>query len=173
MKKTRRIALLGLLVAVCFVLSYIEFLIPFTSLGVPGIKIGLANVCVMAALWLLGPVDAAAVNLARIFLSWLVFGSFTGFLYSLAGGALSLALMILLKKSGRFSPVGISAAAGAAHNCGQLFVAAVLTNTAALWYYLPVLLLCGLAAGAVNGIILTALLSRLHRGEGTDNVEKS
>lgn len=170
MKKSRKIALLGLLIALCFGLSYIEFLIPFTALGVPGIKLGLANLCVMAALYLMGLKEAASVNLIRIILSWLIFGSFAGFLYSLAGGVLSLALMALLKKSGAFSPVGVSAAGGAAHNLGQLAVAMFLTEAGALWYYLPVLLISGVLTGAVNGIVLTAVLSRLkHREERTGN----
>ena len=161
MKKTRKIALFGLLTALCFGLSYIEFLIPFTSLGVPGIKMGLANLCVMAALYLAGLPEAAAVSLIRIILSWLIFGSFSGFLYSLAGGVLSLGLMAVLKKCELFSPVGVSAAGGAAHNVGQIAVAMILTETPALWYYLPILLLSGVAAGAVNGIILTVILARL------------
>ena len=161
MIKSRKIALLGLLTALCFGLSYIEFLIPFTALGVPGIKLGLANLCVMAALYLWGLPEAAAISLIRIILSWLIFGSFTGLLYSLAGGVLSLAVMVILKKTGVFSPIGVSAAGGAMHNVGQLAVAMFLTEASALWYYLSVLLLYGVAAGAVNGIILTALLSRL------------
>lgn len=161
MDKSRKIALLGLLTALCFGLSYIEFLIPFTALGVPGIKLGLANLCVMAALYLWGLREAAAVNLIRIILSWLIFGSFAGLLYSLAGGVLSLGTMVLLKKTGAFSPIGVSAAGGAVHNIGQLIVAMFLTEAGALWYYLPVLLISGTAAGAVNGIVLTALLSRL------------
>lgn len=160
MTKTRKIALLGLLTALCFGLSYIEFLIPFTAFGVPGIKVGLANVCVMAALYLLGIKEAAAVNIIRIVLSWLIFGSFSGFLYSLAGGFLSLAVMVALRKTGRFSPVGVSAAGGAVHNIGQLAVAAFLTEADALWYYLPILLVSGVTAGVINGFILTAILSR-------------
>ena len=108
-EKTRRIALLGLLAALCFGLSYVELMLPALPVGVPGIKAGLANICVVAALYLLGAREAAAVNLIRIALNWLLFGSFTGLLYSLAGGALSFAAMLLLKKSGAFSPIGVSA----------------------------------------------------------------
>ncbi len=159
--KTRRIALLGLLTALCFGLSYLELMLPALSVGVPGIKAGLANICVVAALYLLGPWEAAAVNLARILLNWLLFGSFTGLLYSLAGGALSFGVMIVLKKSGAFSPVGVSAAGGAAHNIGQLGVAALMTGTPALMLYLPVLLTFGTAAGALNGLIFTAVQKRI------------
>ena len=160
-EKTRRIALLGLLAALCFGLSYIELMLPALPVGVPGIKAGLANICVVAALYLLGAREAAAVNLIRIALNWLLFGSFTGLLYSLAGGALSFAAMLLLKKSGAFSPIGVSALGGAAHNIGQICVAALLTGTPALMFYLPALLIFGTAAGALNGLIFTAIQSRL------------
>ena len=170
MRKTRKIAVLGLLTALCFALSYIEFLIPFSALGIPGLKLGLANICVMAALYTMGLREAAGINLIRILLSWFIFGSFTGLLYSLAGGVLSLATMTLLKKSGLFSPVGVSAAGGAMHDVGQVAVAAFLTEAGAIWYYLPILLICGVAAGAVNGIVLTAVLSRQgRREERTEN----
>lgn len=163
MPLTRRLAYCGVLTALCFGLSYIEFLIPFTALGIPGLKLGLANLCVMAALYKLGAAEAAGINLVRIILSWLIFGSFTGLIYSLFGGVLSFLCMFLLKKTGRFSAVGVSAAAGACHNIGQLAAAALLTDAAAVWYYLPVLLAVGTAAGAINGIILEAVLKRTDR----------
>lgn len=160
MKKSRKIAVIGILAALCFGLSYLEFLLPFSMLGVPGIKVGLANICVLAALYIYGLPEAAGVNLVRIVLSWLIFGSFTGLLYSLAGAVLSLTLMTVLKKSGKFSPVGVSAVGGAAHNIGQIAVAAFLTDASALWYYLPILLAAGTAAGGFNGIVLRIVLSR-------------
>ena len=165
---TEKIALLGLLTALCFGLSYIEFLIPFSALGIPGIKLGLANICVTAALYAVGTKEAAAINLIRIILSWLIFGSFTGLIYSLAGGALSFAGSVALKKSARFSPIGVSAAAGALHNIGQLAAAMILTDASALMYYIPVLIVCGLFAGAINGFIVSAILSRVgvnYKGE--------
>lgn len=174
MLKSRKIASIGILAALCFGLSYLEFLLPYSMLGVPGIKVGLANICVLAALYLFGLPEAAGINLVRIVLSWLIFGSFTGLLYSLAGAVLSLALMTVLKKSGRFSTVGVSAAGGAAHNVAQLAVAALLTGAAALWYYLPILLAAGTAAGVFNGIVLRIVLSRIgaDRDKISDNKVK-
>lgn len=168
MPKTRRLAMCGLLTALCFALSYIEFLIPFTSLGVPGIKLGLANICVMAALYTVGTKEAAGINLVRIILSWLIFGSFAGFIYSLCGGILSFVGIVILKKTDRFSTVGVSAAAGVLHNIGQLAAAAVLTGSSAVWYYLPVLLFAGTVAGAVNGAVLAVVLRRLKRKDTSD-----
>ena len=166
MIRSRKIALIGILAALCFGLSYLEFLLPYSMLGVPGIKVGLANICVLAALYIFGLSEAAGVSLVRIILSWLIFGSFTGLLYSLAGAVLSLALMTILKKSGKFSVIGVSAAGGAAHNVAQLAVAALLTDAAALWYYLPILLAAGTAAGVFNGMVLQLVLSRTGSGRG-------
>lgn len=160
MASTRKIAALGLLTALCFGLSYIEFLLPFTEIGIPGVKLGCANICVMAALYIYGLREAAAINAARILLSWLFFGSFTGLVYSLCGGILSLLGMALLKKIDIFSPVGVSAAGGVLHNLGQILAAAALLGTAVLGY-LPVLVLCGTLFGAVNGALLRVLLRRI------------
>ncbi len=161
MPKTRKIAVLGLLTALCFALSYAEFLLPAPAAGLPGIKLGLANICVLAALYLFGFWEAAAVNLARIVLSWLIFGSFSGFLYSLAGGILSILTMGLLKKSGKFSPIGVSAAGGSVHNLGQLAVAGLMTDASVIWYYGPVLLVVGCLSGILNGAIAAVILKRV------------
>lgn len=146
--------------ALCFGLSYLEFVIPLSP-GVPGIKLGLANVCVTAALYLFGLPMAAGINFARMVLSWLIFGSFSGFLYSLAGGALSLAAMALIKRAGKCTPIGVSAAGGAVHNMGQLLVARLMTGTGAVVYYAPILLISGGAAGAVCGAVAFRIISRL------------
>lgn len=132
-------------------------------MGVPGIKLGLANICVLTALYMFGFLEAAAVNLVRIVLSWLIFGSFSGFLYSLAGGALSVVTMELMKKSGRFSPVGVSMAGGSVHNIGQLAVAGLMTDVSVIWYYGPILIVIGGAAGAISGIAASAVLNRLNK----------
>lgn len=160
MKKSRKVAVIGLLTALCLVLSYIEFLLPIAPLGIPGIKIGLANICVIFALYRFGLPEAAGINLMRIVLCWLIFGNFLSLLYSLAGAFLSIITMTLLKSTKKFTPLGVSAAGGASHNLAQLSVAAVFTDVGAVWYYFPVLLISGTVAGAVNGFILKILLKR-------------
>lgn len=160
MATTRKIAVLGLLTALCFGLSYIEFLIPFTSVGIPGLKLGCANICVMVALYIYGWREAAAINAARILLSWLFFGSFAGLIYSFCGGALSLLGMVMLKKIDIFSCIGVSAAGGVLHNLGQIFAAAVLLGRA-VFGYLPMLIFFGALFGALNGALLNAVLKRV------------
>ena len=150
--RTKRIALLGLLVALAMILSYLESLLP-PFVAVPGIKLGLTNVVVLVALLTLDAGVAFGVNVVRIVLVGITFGNLSAMLYALAGGLLSFLVMFLLKKSRRFGPVGISAAGGVAHNFGQILVAMFVLETDKLIYYLPVLCISGTVAGVAVGIL--------------------
>ncbi len=158
----REIALYGLLIALAFVLSYVESLIPI-SFGVPGVKLGLANLAVITALYTVGVPGAAFISLVRIVLMGFTFGTPSMILYSLAGGALSLFVMAALKRLRVFGMIGISVAGGAAHNIGQIAVAAAVVEQAALFAYLPVLLAAGTAAGAVIGLVGGLVVQRVKR----------
>ena len=160
MKRTKKIALTAALSALALAFSYVEFLIPFDLIGVPGIKPGFANLVVMAALYMLGLPYAALISAIRILLSFLLFGNLTSLLYSLAGGALSLAVMFALKKLRAFGEVGVSVAGAAVHNVAQTAVAAALTASGAILWYLPVLLLSAVLFGTVNGLLLKAIIKR-------------
>lgn len=162
MKKTKKIALCGVMCALAFAFSYIEFLIPFDMIGIPGIKPGFANLVIMAALYMLGLPYAAAISAFRIVLSWLLFGNFTSFLYSLAGGVLSLLLMFVLKKYKVFDEVGVSVSGAVVHNAAQLCVSALLTSGAVL-YYMPVLLVAGVVFGVINGLLLKLVIKRTEK----------
>ena len=118
MKKTKRLVLLAMLTAVAMILSYVESLLP--QVGIPGVKMGLANIAVIFALFRFGWKEAAALSLVRVLLVSLLFGSVGAMLYSLAGAVLSLAVMALLRRTDRFSTVGVSVAGGVAHNAGQI-----------------------------------------------------
>ena len=162
MKKiqTKTIVLYGLLVAVAFILSYVESLVP-AFFAVPGMKLGLSNLVVIVALYLIGWKSAAAINLVRIVLAAILFGNLMSLAYSFAGALLSLTLMIILKKTGKFSTVVISIAGGVCHNIGQIIVAMIVLNTKAIGWYLLILWFTGVAAGAVIGIIGAILIKRL------------
>ncbi|MCC8196487.1 MAG: Gx transporter family protein [Ruminococcus sp.] len=160
MSKTKNIALCGVLSGLAFALSYIEMLLP--SIGIVGAKLGLANLAVLVALYLFSWREAAAVSGVRILLSWLMFGSFTGMLYSLAGGILSLIIMSLLKKLDRFSPIGVSIAGGVGHNIGQILAALLMLGTGVLGY-LPMLIILGAISGAIIGIVATLLIKALKK----------
>ena len=151
-----KIALYGMMTALAFLLSYVETLIPI-NLGVPGVKLGLAIV----SLYLLGSGAAAAIALVRIVLVGFTFGNLSMMLYSLAGAAVSLLLMVVFRRLDWFGVTGVSILGGAGHNIGQLIVAALVVENASLFYYLPVLLAAGTAAGALIGLLGGILVNRL------------
>lgn len=150
--KTEWIAGLGLLTSLALIASYVELLIPI-PIGVPGVKLGLANMVTVWALYALGPAEALAVNGMRILLSGFLFGSLSMILYSLAGAALSFLGMYMAKKSGLFSVTGVSIIGGVTHNIGQLLAAMCVLETGSLLYYGPVLLAAGLITGTLIGLI--------------------
>ena len=159
MKKTKRLVLLAMLTAVAMILSYVESLLP--SVGIPGVKMGLANIAVIFALFRFGWKEAAALSLVRVVLVSLLFGSVGAMLYSLAGAALSLAVMALLRRIDRFSTVGVSVAGGVAHNAGQILMAMLILQTKQLLGYLPVLAVSGIAGGVLTGLTAALLIRRI------------
>ena len=150
--RTKKIALGGILTALAMIFSYIESLIPI-PLPVPGVKLGIANIAIISVLYLLGSGQALLVNLLRITLTAVLFGNFNSFLFSMAGRMLSLLVMMILKKSGHFSIVGVSVAGGVFHNVGQITAAVFLMDTTAIYYYLPVLLIFGIVTGIIIGLM--------------------
>lgn len=150
--KARRVALYGMLVALAFILSYVESLVPVT-LGIPGVKLGLANLVVVIALYTLDLKGAFVISVVRIVLSGLTFGGLFSMLYSLAGGLLSFAVMAVLSRKKLLGTVGVSVCGGVAHNIGQLLVAMAVLETESVWYYFPVLLISGSVAGVLIGLL--------------------
>lgn len=159
MKETKRLVLLAMLTAVAMILSYVESLLP--SVGIPGVKMGLANIAVIFALFRFGWKEAAALSLVRVVLVSLLFGSVSAMLYSLAGAVLSLAVMALLRRIDRFSTVGVSVAGGVAHNAGQILMAMLILQTKQLLGYLPVLAVSGIAGGVLTGLAAALLIRRI------------
>ena len=150
--KARRVALYGMLTALAFILSYVESLVPVT-LGIPGVKLGLANLVVVIALYTLDLKGAFIISVVRIVLSGLTFGGLFSMLYSLAGGLFSFAVMAILSRKKVFGTVGVSVCGGVAHNIGQLLVAMAVLETESVWYYFPVLLISGSVAGVLIGLL--------------------
>lgn len=155
-----KVALASMMAALALIFSYIEALIPF-NIGIPGIKLGIANLVILVSLYLLGFGYTLVINVIRILMAGLLFNGVFGALYSLAGGLLSLVVMVLLKKTGLFSTIGISMAGGVAHNLGQLLTAAFLVSTIKLFVYFPVLLFSGMVSGILIGIITYLILKKL------------
>jgi len=158
--RTKQVAMMGMLVGVALVLSYIEAMIPI-PMGIPGAKIGLANLAILVALYLFGEKKAFGIAIIRLLLVAFTFGNIAAFLYSLGGMLLSFFTMAILRKTGKFSIVSVSCMGGVMHNMGQLVMAFFILQTKALWAYLPVLILTGVISGAVIGILGGILMERL------------
>ena len=155
-----RAAYFGVFTALALIFSYVEMLIPI-QLGVPGIKLGLANLLVVIMLYRCGVKDAFLLSAVRVVLSGFIFGSMFSILYSLAGGILSLAAMGLLRKTDSFSVIGVSMAGGVFHNMGQLLMARAVTKTIKIGYYFPVLLVAGVVTGILIGVVSAEVLKRV------------
>lgn len=158
--ETKRLALGAMLVAFAMILSYIESLVP-PLVAIPGVKLGLANIATVFVLYCLGERYAVAVSLLRVVLSSLLFGSAVSLIYSLTGAVLSLVFMILLRRIGIFTPVGVSAAGGVAHNAGQIICAALIMENAGLTYYLAPLTVAGVITGCVIGIAAGFVIAKM------------
>jgi len=154
-----KVAVFGVFTSLALILSYVELLIPI-NFGIPGMKLGLANLLVVILLYKGCPRDALLLSVIRILLSGLIFGNMFSIFYSLGGGLLSLAVMVFLKKTGQFTVAGISIGGGGSHNVGQLLVAMFVVQTYQVGYYLPVLLIAGVITGAVIGILSAEVLKR-------------
>jgi len=148
----KKVAYCGMLCALAMIFSYVEALIPI-NFGIPGIKLGLANLVVLFGLYRMAPQEILAVQIARILLLGFMFGNGASIIYSLAGGLLSFAVMLLLIRTKLFTPIGVSAAGGAAHNIGQIIVAMVVLRSGGLLYYLAVLMVSGVVTGVVMGLL--------------------
>lgn len=158
--KTRKLTLYALLLALALILSYLESLVPL-SFAVPGIKMGLPNIVIVFALYKLGFKAAGCISLLRVILVSILFGNVMTMIYSLAGAVLSIIMMWLLKKSGRFSTVGVSVAGALGHNAGQVLTAMLLLETGGLIYYLPALCVSGAVAGVCIGIAGGIVVKRI------------
>jgi heptaprenyl diphosphate synthase len=160
--KIKRIAFLGISVALAMVFSYIEHLVP-PLVAIPGIKIGFANIVVIFLLYKIGWREAGFVSIIRVLLASLLFGNVQVFAFSLAGAALSLAGMALVKRYGDFSCITVSILGGVLHNVGQIAIAVLWTQTGEIIYYLPILLISGVFAGAIIGIVSAIVVQKTEK----------
>ena len=155
-----KIALLGVLTAGTIVIAILESFIP--SIGIPGVKLGLANIMILVILYELGILDAIIVNLTRVLVMGLIRGTFLsmGFVMSLAGAALSLGVMILfylvIKK---FSIIGVSVIGSLFHVTGQILVAMIYLGTAYVIFYLPIIAISAIITGVLVGFTAKMIIS--------------
>ncbi len=160
MKHTHKIAYLSIFSALAIIFGYVETLFPI-FIGIPGIKLGLANLAVLFILHRYTWKDAAFVSVIRIVVIGFLFGNMFSILYSLAGAALSILVMTLIRRNTQFSTIGVSVAGGVFHNVGQLIVAMLIVENTSLIYYAPALLVSGVVTGSLIGILTQETLKRI------------
>lgn len=153
-------AYFGMFTALALIFSYVENLIPI-SFGIPGVKLGLANLVTVVILYRMGFREGLLLSVTRVVLAGLMFGNLFSIVYSLAGGILSLCVMAVLKKTDKFSVIGVSVAGGVSHNIGQLLVAVIVLESMSIANYLPVLVFAGMVTGFVIGIVSSEVMKRL------------
>ena len=161
MKKydVKKIAIPGLLTALCIILGYVESLIPINLL-MPGIKIGLTNIVVIYALYALDAKSALLINILRILIVGFLFGNGISIIYSLSGGILAFIIMLAAKRAGLFMPT-VSILGGIFHNIGQLLACMVLLKTYTVLYYMIVLFFAGIISGGIVGLLAILILKRI------------
>ncbi len=155
-----RVAYFGVFTALALIFSYVETLIPI-HFGIPGMKLGLANLVIVIALYKMKVREAFLLSVVRVLLSGFLFGNYFSIIYSLAGALLSLSVMAMLKRTDGFSVMGVSIVGGVCHNIGQLIVAMAVVETFSVIYYVPVLLVAGLVTGLLIGTGAEEMLKRL------------
>lgn len=160
--KIKSIAHCAMLTALAMIFGYVEALIPF-HFGLPGIKLGLANLVIVLALYRFPAGQVFAIQVMRIVLVSFLFGNMSMMIYSLAGGILSLLTMLFLKKTNWFSVIGVSIAGGVSHNLGQLAVALLVVQNLKITFYVPVLLTAGLVTGCLIGMLTYRLKPLMER----------
>ena len=157
--KIRKLAWMGLLASLAIIFGYVEMLFPVFA-GIPGIKLGLANLVTVFLLYTCTYKEAAVVSVIRIVVIGFLFGNLFSILFSLAGAGLSLACMVAAKKYGGFSVAGVSIIGGVTHNLGQIIIAAMVVENVNLFYYFPALMTAGLVTGLLIGIVTQEILKR-------------
>ena len=158
--ETRKVARIGMLMALAMILSYVESLFP-AFVAIPGVRIGLANLAVIFALYTLGFKEAFAISILRVVLSSLLFGTVLSLAYSAAGAVLSIIVMALLKRTRLFGVPAVSVCGAVSHNLGQIGVACLILNAKGLLYYIPVLMISGVISGLIIGLTASVLVNRI------------
>ena len=160
--KAKRVAFLGLSIALAMILSFVESQIP-ALVAIPGIKVGLPNIVMVFLLYRVGWKETVIVSVVRILLVSILFGNLQTMTFSIAGAVLSLVGMILLKKLKCFSCIAVSIMGGVLHNIGQIIAAVFWTGTAEIAFYLPVLLISGTVAGTLIGLLAGMMVKRMEK----------
>ena len=157
---SKKVARMGVFIALAMIFSYIEVLIPF-NFGIPGVKLGIANIVTVTSLYIFSTGEAFGISVIRIVLMGILFGNGMSLLYSLAGGLLSFLAMWLGKKTNWFSIMGVSMAGGVFHNVGQILAVMLVMKNSVFVAYLPVLFVAGIVTGYLIGLLANKIIELL------------
>jgi len=173
MSKSRLVAYCAVMTALALALSYIERFIPIQLLiPLPGIKLGLANIVMLVAIYLLKTRYAFMILILRCLLGAIFGGGFTALCFSLLGGILALAVMAAAGKTGLFSVYGVSVLGAATHQIGQIIAAMILMNSVYIGAYLPYLLAASIVTGLLTGTVCAGILRILAKTENYPNEDR-
>ena len=158
--KARNLTQKAMLPAIALTIFMIEAQIP-PLVPIPGIKLGLANIVTVFAVFAMGPKEAASILFARIFLGAVFAGNFSTILYSGAGGLCAIAVTIGLRKILSVQQLWVAGALSAiGHSIGQMAMAIAVTATPSLAAYLPIMIVCSVITGVFTGLCAQLLLNR-------------
>ena len=162
MKYSKKVSTYGVMIALAFIFSYLDTLIPI-NIGIPGVKPGFANIVVLSALYLYDKKDALIISVIRIVLAGAVFSGTYAMFYSLAGGLLSYLAMIIAVRVKKLSVIGVSVIGAIFHNLGQIIVAALVTETYRIAYYFPILIVSAVITGVLIGTLSGIIIKRIYK----------
>ena len=158
--RTGKLTNMALLCAVALIIHILESMLP-ELVPIPGVKLGLANIVTVFAVFTLGPGQAAGILAGRIFLGSIFAGNFSSILYSAAGGLLAILITIALRAVLQKKQIWIAGCLGAVmHSIGQICVAVLVGGTWTVLLYLPVMIVCSIAAGLFTGLCAQVLVDR-------------
>jgi len=157
---TKKIAKLSMLLSISVVLALIESFVPIFSGIAPGVKLGLANIVIVFAIYYLSVKDAIYISILRVILMGILrTGLFSiSFFFSLSGALLGLLLMYLAKNISKMSVVGVSVVGAIGHSVGQILIAVIFLSNINIFYYLPVLLISSVITGLMVGVISNKII---------------
>lgn len=163
-KRIRQMLIMAMMTAAAIILHYVEGLFP-VPVNLPGIKLGLANVVSLVALYLFGTAPAFTILVLRVLMTSFLYGGLSSVIFSMAGGILSVLAMTVIyrfREKG-FSILSASVMGGIFHNIGQISAAVVVLGTPAIFSYLPVLMVSGIATGVATGLLAGIIVPRLNK----------
>ena len=160
--KAKYVAIYAMFIALAMIFSYVESLIPL-NIAIPGIKLGLANLVVIVALYTLDAKSAFSISIVRVILVAFTFSNLSAIMFSLIGAVCSILCMLAVRALKIFSTTGVSIAGAITHNLAQLIVAIWVVDTIEVLYYMPALTIAAVVSGLLIGLLASLVIQRIEK----------